>query len=73
MIEDVKVPRASQFVTDAMRSEITNMLSECTDEQNAFLHKIHDGAPWRGLSNCPADRLKETFDLVARTVEKNRQ
>jgi hypothetical protein len=36
-----------------------------------MLHRIHDNAPWKGLTNCPEHKLDETYDLLRRTAIKN--
>lgn len=68
-----KIPQASEFCANAMRNEINSMLLECTEEQVAFLNKIHDLAPWKGWANCPSDHLADNFNLVVRTLEGNRK
>ena len=59
---------AEQLQEQALRGGIADLMSQCTEKQNAFLHQLHDGASWRGLANCPADKLSETYELLRRTV-----
>lgn len=56
----------------ALRDGIDDMLQQCTQVQQEFLHHIHDSAPWKGLSNCPDSKLSETYELLRRTVNANR-
>lgn len=64
---------AAQVRTKAVRDAIASLLAECTDKQRALLNQIHDAAPWRGLANLPDYKVDETYELVRRTVIKNRQ
>lgn len=54
-----------------MRDAIDELIAECTDAQVAGLHRIHDNAPWKGLGNCPADKLSTAYELLRRTVMQN--
>lgn len=62
---------AAELRTDAVREAIGELLAECTETQRAFLHRIHDNAPWKGLANCPGNKLDETYELLRRTVLVN--
>ncbi len=57
--------------TKTLRDGIDSMLDMCTEPQRAFLNRIHDNAPWRGLANCPDNKLAETYELLRRTVSAN--
>jgi hypothetical protein len=63
---------ADEARQQALRDGIRDMLEECTEAQRAFLHRIHDNAPWKGLANCPPGKLAESYELVRRTVFGNR-
>lgn len=65
------IPTADEVRDQALRDAIHVLLAQCTEKQRAALHAIHDRAPWKGLFNCPADKLRETYNLVRRTVEAN--
>lgn len=55
----------------ALREGIGELITQCTTKQVEFLHRIHNGAPWKGLDNCPPGKLAETYELLRRTVLKN--
>lgn len=55
-----------------LRSGIAELFEECDAVQQAFLHRIHDSAPWGGIANCPDNKLAETYELLRRTVSMNR-
>jgi hypothetical protein len=57
--------------TKALRDGIDSMMDLCTEKQIAFLNKIHDNAPWKGLANCPDNKLVDTYELLRRTVAAN--
>lgn len=61
---------AQQLRSKAVRDGINALLENCTAQQRANLHRIHDTAPWKGLANCPEDELNNTYELVRRTVLK---
>lgn len=60
-----------QLRIKSLRDGIDALMFECTDAQLAGLHRIHDGAPWRGLANCPENQLSATYELLRRTVMQN--
>lgn len=62
---------AEQLRIQSLRDGIDSMMLECTEAQLQVLHRIHDAAPWKGLSNCPVSRLGETYELLRRTVMQN--
>lgn len=62
---------SEQLKEKALRDGIAELMQQCTEKQNAFLHKIHDSAPWRGLANIPTKELGNTYELLRRTVEQN--
>jgi hypothetical protein len=62
------IESAAELREIAVRSGINELMRQCTQTQIAFIHRIHDSAPWRGLKNCPANRLDETYELLRRTV-----
>ncbi len=65
-------PMAAKDLQDkALRDGIAELMLACTEKQNAFLHRIHDSAPWKGLANCPPEKLGETYELLRRTVAQN--
>lgn len=70
--QPTKLPTAREVQDELLRVDILKMLDECTETQIAFLHRVHDNAPWKGLANCPSAKLFETYDLVCRTVVSNR-
>lgn len=55
----------------ALRDGIAELMTQCTEAQVAGLHRIHDRAPWKGLANCPDDKLVDTYELLRRTVIHN--
>jgi hypothetical protein len=61
---------AQQLRNDAVRQGIAGLMEQCTEVQNASLHRIHDGAPWKGLANCPDNKLDETYELLRRTLNR---
>ena len=65
---EMSEPTAKQVKEHAMRDAIARLLSVCTEKEQQFLHAIHDHAPWKGLKNCPYEKLDETYDLLRRTV-----
>lgn len=67
-----EIATAQEVVRRALFSSMEDLMSECTEEQIAFLHRINDNSPWKGLSNVPDKDLPGMYDLVKRTVEKNR-
>lgn len=70
---DVNAPLSAEAVrVKALRDGIDDMLEQCTQVQQAFLHRIHDSAPWKGLANCPDSKLPETYELLRRTISANR-
>lgn len=71
MGEQTKPLDAEQLRIQALREGIALLMTQCTEKQNAFLHKIHDSAPWKGLANCPPGKLGETYELLRRTVIQN--
>jgi len=62
---------AKHLQEQVLRDGIVELMGQCTEQQNCLLHRIHDNAPWKGLMNCPTDRLTETYNLLHRTVVKN--
>jgi hypothetical protein len=66
-----EVLTAEQFRVKAMRDGISELMEQCTEEQLALLHRIHDNSPWKGLANCPDNKLADTYELLRRTVLKN--
>lgn len=56
----------------AARDAIDGLLDECTDAQNVWFHKIHNAAPWKGVRHIPVAKLSESYELLRRTVIKNR-
>jgi hypothetical protein len=72
MSEAKHTPLSSAEVrVKALRDGIGELISQCTDQQVAFLHRIHDNAPWKGLANIPDSELSATYDLLRRTVIGN--
>lgn len=71
MTDNKHPPSAEQIKEQALRQGISDLMGECSEKQNAFLHRIHDNAPWKGLANCPAGKLSETYELLRRTVAEN--
>ena len=69
MAHGMSEPSAAQVRERAIRGGIARLLARCTDTERACLHHIHDHAPWKGLTNCPASQLDETYELLRRTVE----
>lgn len=70
-IKDGVPMSAESAKVKALRDGIDSMLDLCTEQQQAFLHRIHDNAPWKGLSNCPDGKLSETYELLRRTIAAN--
>ncbi len=68
----MSIPTAKEVTRRALHEAIEVLMVECTVEQNAFLHRINDSAPWKGLANCPDKDLPGMYDLVVRTVVSNR-
>jgi len=71
--EKIFVPTAKQITEQALRKAIEDLSKRCTEKQVAFLHKIHDSAPWKGLDRCPENKLTETYELLRRTVISNQK
>jgi hypothetical protein len=51
------------------------MLALLPEKQKAFFHRIQDGAPWKGWTNCPVNHhgltpLESAHDLLCRSVDK---
>ena len=63
---------AAEVQSQSLRDGINALLEDCTEKQRAFLHRIHDSAPWKGLANCPPDQLSLSYELLRRTVIENR-
>lgn len=53
---------------ELVRKAINDALPLLTDKQRAFLNRIHDNAPWKGLANCPDSELLATYELIRRTL-----
>lgn len=66
------IATAEEIMTRALRAAMEELMAECTEDQIAFLHRIHDNSPWKGLHNAPLVELVNSYDLVTRTVVKNR-
>lgn len=69
-------PTSAVVQEQALRDNANRMLALCTDEQRAFFHRIHDGAPWKGWANCPVQHqgrhpLSAAHDLLCRTMDEN--
>jgi len=64
-------PSVEQLKEKALRDGIAELMQGCTDKQNDFLHRIHDSAPWKGLANCPVEKLGDTYELLRRTAQQN--
>lgn len=73
MSEETMIPSAKELREQSVRTGIDSLIALCTPEQVAFLHKIHDSSPWKGLHNCPADKLDDTYELLRRTVVGNQK
>jgi hypothetical protein len=71
MSAEQSLPSAKKMQIDALRNGINDLVLRCTDKQIKFLQTIHDNAPWKGLANCPDDKLAETYELLRRTVIVN--
>lgn len=65
------VPRAAEVKVRVIREATDALLSQCTEKQVEFFHRIHNNAPYKGWENCPDDLIDVAHDLVARTVEAN--
>lgn len=63
-----RIPTAAEVQKQALRTATAALLADCTDAQRAGLHRIHDGAPWKGLANCPPSKLADAYELVRRTA-----
>ena len=57
---------------ESMLVSIKELLAECTEDQACFFNRIHNRAPWKGIDNCPENRLAESYQLIRRTVIENR-
>lgn len=64
-------PSTEDLRISGLRDGIAELMAECTEKQLAGLHRIHDSAPWKGLANCPVNKLGETYELLRRTVMSN--
>lgn len=60
-----------QLRVKSLRDGISELMLECTAKQIGMLHRIHDNAPWKGISNCPESKLSDTYELLRRTVMGN--
>lgn len=68
-----EIKSTDQLIRAKLIEETNLLLSECTEKQVAFFHRVQNGAPWRGFENCPTDQMKSAYELVRRTVIKNRE
>lgn len=64
---------AQQVQEAALRDNANSMLAALPEGQQAFFHRIHDAAPWRGWVNCPVEHglrrpLAEAHDLLVRSI-----
>lgn len=66
------IPTAATVTAEALRRATNALLRECTEQQVALFNKIHDSAPYAGWLKCPPAKLAESYDLVRRTVARNR-
>ena len=58
---------ADEIKNDALRAAIDAEMSMLTERQCKLIYRIHDNAPWKGLANCPPEKLDETYELIRRT------
>ena len=65
------IPTAKQIKYQAVYAALMELLTQCTEKQVEFFHKMNDSAPWKGYKNIPVDHLDDQYDLVRRTVIGN--
>lgn len=63
-----EIPTTDELLSRTLRNEITALLSECTERQQAFFTRIFP----TGVNRLTEDKLRSAHDLCRRTVEKNR-
>jgi hypothetical protein len=55
---------AADIQERALRNAVADALTECTEKQRAFFHRIYG-------ERIPASKLPDAWDLVQRTIRKN--
>lgn len=50
------------------RQVLADLISQCTEEQQAFFERIHPNCT---VENFPQDKLKNAMGLCERTIAKN--
>lgn len=58
---------ADQIEIDALKGEVSRLLSECTEKQVEFFHRIYPA----GVSDIQHDQLRNAIGLCQRTIVKN--
>ena len=66
------IQTAEEIVRDALVRATNDLLEVCSDDQVALFHRIQNSAPWKGFENCKGSDLINAYELVRRTVLKNR-
>lgn len=66
------IPNALELRNAAVRDGIDALLKLCTREQAEGFFRIHFSAPWRAFNFMPDNKLDESYELLRRTVIKNR-
>lgn len=63
-----------QIVDDALRAELRQLLAQCTEEQQAFFHRIFPVKMFpNGIDSLPTQKLKDSIGLCQRTIRKNEE
>lgn len=62
------IPTSDELVVDVLRRESEALLTECTDGQKALFVRIVGST----LDNLGEEKLRSAYDLLRRTVWKNR-
>jgi len=58
--------KAFKEVEDHKRKMLEDRLSQCTDSQRAFFHRIYS-------KGVPEEKLMSAIDLCDRTIKKNKE
>lgn len=67
---------ADDIMRKALLEECTRLLLMCTDDQQAFFHRMlpqHELLPLRYTATTGTSTLPMAYDLIVRTVKKNEE